>query len=352
MTRFAWLQSRNQSAVAVAALLILAVIAIVTGPHLVHLYQTDVVKCSANGTCQTAKDTFLKNDKAMRDWFGILLIVVPGIIGLFWGAPLVARELETGTHRLVWTQSVTRTRWLAVKLAVVGLAGMAVAGLMSLTLTWWASPFDTVNANRFSPTMFDQRGVVVVGYTAFAFVLGVTAGVLIRRAVPAMATTLVLFVATRLAVIHWLRPHLIAPAHRVSALDPVSTGFGSSNGGATSLFPAPPKITNAWILSTRIVDHAGRGLTHAALAHACPHLGLGRPVAGPSGGPDRAQAPLGKQSALPDCVAKVATKYHLVTTYQPADRYWAFQWYELAIFIAAALILSGMCFWFVRRRLA
>ena len=50
----------------------------------------------------------------------LLLLVVPAIIGIFWGAPLVARELETGTYRLAWTQSVTRTRWLAVKLAVVG----------------------------------------------------------------------------------------------------------------------------------------------------------------------------------------------------------------------------------------
>ena len=61
---------------------------------------------------------------------------------MFWGAPLVARELETGTFRLAWTQSVTRTRWLAVKLALVGLASMAVAGLLSLILTWWSSPID------------------------------------------------------------------------------------------------------------------------------------------------------------------------------------------------------------------
>ena len=38
----------------------------------------------------------------------------------FWGAPLVTRELEAGTHRLVWNQSVTRTRWLATKLGLIG----------------------------------------------------------------------------------------------------------------------------------------------------------------------------------------------------------------------------------------
>jgi len=76
---------------------------------------------------------------------------------------------------------------------------MALAGFLGLMLTWWASPIDTVNMNRFAPGVFDQRGMVAIGYAAFAFALGVTAGVLIRRTLPAMATTLVAFVAARLA---------------------------------------------------------------------------------------------------------------------------------------------------------
>jgi hypothetical protein len=39
-------------------------------------------------------------------------------------------------------------------------------------------------------------------------------------------------------------------------------------------------------------------------------------------------------------------------TYQPAGRYWPFQWYELAIFIVLALLLAGSCLWWVRHRLA
>src|SRR5262249_52817678 len=71
-----------------------------------------------------------------------LLLVTPAVIGVFWGAPLVAREIETGTFRLAWNQSVTRARWLAVKLGLIGLASMATARLRSLMLTWWASPID------------------------------------------------------------------------------------------------------------------------------------------------------------------------------------------------------------------
>ena len=72
---------------------------------------------------------FLSHDKFLRDLLGPLMLAVPALLGIFWGAPLVARELETGTYRLAWTQSVTRTRWLAVKVALVGLASVAVAGL-------------------------------------------------------------------------------------------------------------------------------------------------------------------------------------------------------------------------------
>src|ERR1035437_8616701 len=106
MIRFTWLQFRTQAAVAIGGLAIVAVVLAITGPHVFDLY-------------------------GLFTWLGFLVIVIPGIIGVFWGAPLVARELEAGTFRLAWTQSVTRTRWLVIKLAVIGLASMAVAGLLS-----------------------------------------------------------------------------------------------------------------------------------------------------------------------------------------------------------------------------
>jgi ABC-type transport system involved in multi-copper enzyme maturation permease subunit len=355
MIRFTWLQSRNQTAVAFCALVITAIALAITGPHLVHLYNTNIATCVTHGNCATAKAAFVKNDSTLRTWLGILVIVIPGIIGLFWGAPLVARELETGTYRLAWTQSVTRTRWLAVKLAVVGLTGMVVAGLFSLMVTWWASPIDIVNANRFAPGAFDERGIVAIGYAAFAFVLGVTTGAIIRRTLPAMATTMVAFLTIRLTFIYWIRPHLIAPAHRTATLDPVSTGYGSSGSllggsGASALQPSRPIMPNAWINSTRIVDNTGHALKAQVLKNDCPLLGNGGPP--PPGGHSRGPVTAGAQQILHDCVVKVGATYHELVTYQPANRYWTFQWYELAIFLGAALILTGISVWWVRRRLA
>lgn len=354
MIRFTWLQARTQTVVAFGALVIVAIVLAATGPHLVHLYNANLAPCGARAGCEVTRDAFLRNDKSLASALGALVLLIPGIIGLFWGPALVARELETGTFRLAWTQSVTRTRWLAIKLAVVGIISMTVAGLLSLIVTWWASPLDTAHANRFVPPMFDERGVVAIGYTAFAFALGVTAGVVIRRTLPAMATTLVAFTAARLAVIHWIRPKFIAATVRSIALQPGSVGFGRRNSGPITLMPEAPTIPNAWIHSTHIVDKGGHALTPQVLATLCPRLGTDLDPGPPPGlgHAVRAQVPADVKSAVQNCVAKVGATYHEVVTYQPAKHYWAFQWYELALFLGAALVLSGFCIWWVRRRLA
>jgi ABC-type transport system involved in multi-copper enzyme maturation permease subunit len=353
MIRFAWLQTRTQTAVALGGLVVVAVIVAMTGPHLADLYAANIATCTAHGRCATtAIEAFLRNDKTLSIWLGILVIVVPGLVGLFWGAPLIARELETGTYRLAWTQSISRTRWMLVKLAVVALASMAVAGLLSLMITWWANPLDKVNANRFTPPYFDERGIVAIGYAAFAIALGITLGLLIRRTVPAMATTLAAFVLVRLAMIRWVRPNLIAPLHRISNLDPNTMGLRSTNKGSYSFLPPTPNLPNAWIYSNRLIDGSGHALTHHFLTSACPRLETVAGKPGPVLDNVRTKAPGDFRHVMHDCVVTVGAKFHELTTYQPAKNYWTFQWLELAIFLVAALLLSGFCVWWIRRRLA
>jgi len=281
MMHLAWRQFRSQAAVGTVGLVLVAIVAAITGPHLVHLYDTTVAACSAHGDCSSASTAFLGNDSTLRTWLGILVVVVPGIIGLFWGAPLIARELEAGTHRLVWTQSITRTRWLAVKFAVICLASMIVSGVLSLLVSWWASPLDRTKASVFST--FDQRDIVPIGYAAFALALGVTAGLLIRRTVPAMAATLVVFVATLLAVEHWVRPHLISPMSRVFGLNQTTAGFGSANGAPFTLLPNSPSLPNGWIYSAQLVDKAGHALSPTYVAITCPTLIAGAQATAGSG---------------------------------------------------------------------
>jgi hypothetical protein len=325
MIRFAWLQFRVQAAVAAGALALLAVAAAVVS----------------------------HGDGALRLWLSVLVEVAPGLIGVFWGAPLVAREFEDGTFRLAWTQSVTRTRWLAVKLAVVGVGSMATAGLLSLAVTWWASPLDRAALDQFAT--FDQRDIAPVGYAAFAFTLGVLAGALIRRPRPAMFVTLAAFVAARVAEFTWLRPRLFSPVLLNLALKPGSTGYGQAGTlsvlfGSPTLMPNPPDLPNTWITSIQIVNAHGEVLTTQQLNSACPNIGRGGGGAGGgAGGLGHTRAPQAVVNSLQECVAKIGTTYHEAVAYQPAGRYWPLQWYELAIFLGAALILAAACLWRIRR---
>ena len=124
---------------------------------------------------------------------GMLAVyALPAVLGVFWGVPMITRELEAGTHNLVWNQSTTRTRWLAVKLGLGVPAAAVAAGLLGLVVTWWADPVDAVAGeggydSRITPGVFAARGIAPFGYAAFAFVLGVVIAILVRRTVVAMA---------------------------------------------------------------------------------------------------------------------------------------------------------------------
>ncbi len=146
MTWLTWRQFRAQAITAAAALAAFAILLAATGPHLASLYATSGITGCRGGSCAQLASAFLQQLNAAGTYWvlyllGVMIILVtPAVIGLFWGAPLIARELETGTSALAWNQSVTRTRWLAVKLTLTGLAAMAVAEGMSLMQAWWAAP--------------------------------------------------------------------------------------------------------------------------------------------------------------------------------------------------------------------
>src|SRR5580700_5671978 len=144
MTWLAWRQFRTPALVVAVLLVAVAVIFGVTGPGLVHWYDTIVRPCNTNHDCNAVTSIFLKKDGLWQD-IGKLMYVFPVLLGMFWGAPLVAREMETGTFRLSWTQSVTRRRWFVTRVGMVVVASLVATGLLSLMVTWWFSPFDTIH---------------------------------------------------------------------------------------------------------------------------------------------------------------------------------------------------------------
>jgi hypothetical protein len=257
------------------------------------------------------------------------------------------------TYRLAWTQSVSRSRWLATKLAVVGLAAVTVAGLLTLTITWWYRALDPVATNQFA--VLDRRDIAPIGYAAFAFAAGALIGAVIRRTLPAMATTLGVYVFARIATTFWIRPHLLSPIHKPLSLlnagpsAPVQFGIASVNGSAVHLVAQGSGPPNSWTLSSQVVTSSGRKASSTQLAafvhQYCPTVGLA-----PSGPPPGPGITRGGNPADQACLNQAAKMFHLLVTYQPANRYWTFQWLETGIFIALALAAAIGCYWWVTRR--
>jgi hypothetical protein len=336
-----WRQFRAQTIVTAAFLAALAIALLVTGLSLAHLYDSSgLATCHSPGSCGSLASNFISQVKGGISekvfYAGIYIVyAAPAIIGVFWGAPLVAREIEAGTFRLAWNQSVSRARWVAVKLGLIGLVAMVTAELLALMTSWWASPVyqaaaaarsDSLSIARIAPPLFGAQGIVPIGYAAFAFTLGVTAGLLIRRTIPAMAVTLAGFAFVQIAWPTWVRPHLMSPLRE-------STPFSIARLDEVLISPNDKMIVGdtaskpgAWIISNQAVKPGGQPFTGPP-THACLSQGI--------------QA----------CNASIV-RLHLrqVITYQPASRFWAFQGYETAIFLVLAVALAGFCAWWIRHR--
>jgi ABC-type transport system involved in multi-copper enzyme maturation permease subunit len=320
-----WRQFRMQAVVALAALAALAIYLVILGTQMRHAYTTDIVGCQP-ADCTGARRDFEEAYEAQVALTGALLLGIPALIGVFWGAPLITRELEEKTDRLVWNQSVTRTRWLAVKLTLLTLVSMAVTGLYSLLLTWSASRYDQLIGERFGALTFASRNIAPIGYAAFAFVLGTVIGLLVRRTLPAMALTLALFAVAQVLMPTALRQHLMTPVTTTVQLDAEAISradFMGSNEREAQIdgYTMP----GAWSLtsSSQVFNADGTPYT-AKQSEQCPHGGL---------------------QAM-ECIARQNLHFSYVD--QPADRYWRFQWIELSVFLGLTLLLSGLGFWRIR----
>jgi hypothetical protein len=348
MIWFAWRQFRFQALVVFTLLVAVALFFIFTGPHLANLYG-DLKGCKANGDCESLTNSLVNQYNKELPFVQALNLIFPALLGMFWGAPLIARELETGTYRLAWTQGVTRARWVLTKLAVVGGASMLAMGLLSWMFTWWASPIDTLNASRFGSSVFDTSYIAPIGYAAFAFALGVTAGVLWRRTVPAMATTIAAYIAVRVPFDHFVRPHLMSPLQQVVSLKKVGNiGFERTPNGV-SFIAGDVNRPNSLVASNSVVGNHGGEVTQQWLRNNCRQLlQLNSPNPGKGGHFTTGIRP----KAFTECVNKITVSFHELLSYQPANRFWTFQWIEMTIYIVVAILLGALSYWWVRRRFA
>lgn len=317
MIRFAWRQMRV-AAIATTALLAVLVALLALSRHAMTSYahNSGLFSCTAaHGDCDQLISDF---QSRYNIWIFLASAVTfaPVLAGLFWGAPLIAREVEQGTHRLAWSQSISRRRWLATRIGLYLIAAVAVGALLTWLLTWWYQPLARINSDGYSaiqPSVFEGRGTVLVAWMLFALALGTAAGAVIRHTVPAIGVALAGYAAARI-LLTVTRSHLLAPKTI-----------------STPLFGAfPLNGTGDWLLGSNPVDPTGHLVSPKALFEACP---------GSDKGP-----------ALKSCPA--LRGYHQIVSFQPLSRFWPLQGIESGILVAAAVLLLALATWWTVRRIS
>jgi hypothetical protein len=305
-----WRQQRLEALIGGGLLAVITAFLVVTGLEMASTYQhLGVAAClnSYTPTCGGIISAFRDQYSALSNvvvWLNLL----PLVFGVLLSAPFTL-ELEQGTYRLVWTQGITRTRWVGLKLGLLVAAAVLVALALTALLTWWRTPFDHLDGS-FAPHGFDFEGTVQVAYTVFAVALGLAVGTLLRRTIPAVAISLVGFLVLRLGLEGWARPNYVPPV----VMTTLAKGLTRSD----------------WMLGQYFGNRTGQPLSFLDVLRAC--------------GTTHGQ----QVSIRATCLRQHGI--HNVLTYQPADRFWPFQGIESAIFLGLAAVLLALTVWWVRER--
>jgi hypothetical protein len=314
MTWVTWRQYRYQSALAVALLAALAVVLLISGLHAAWVWHSALAACAKDNSCGNLN---LSLGSAGFTTLVVATSAVPLLPGLFWGAPMVASELEAGTNQFAWTQSITKRHWLAVKAGWLLLAAAVLAGAVSAIVTWWSAPYNAYTADGFEANRFDVTDIVPVSYALFAMALGICAGLLLRRTIPAMAVTLAGFAGVRVLISQWLRLHYMTPVtvyyNLAGNWSPRGAYLGVSQGIVGPNGQSPPAATN------------GANFNGISVPAECA-----------------------QSHNIASCLA--AHGYRGYLSYQPANRFWAFQGIETGIYVALAAVLLAVTFWVLKRR--
>jgi hypothetical protein len=333
MAGVTWRQHRIALAGVAALLGALAVWLWITGTSLHHAYAAATACHPASSpACQNLIGTFdasaTSNFMGDKGPGGVLLQLVPVLIGAFAGAPVLARELETGTFRYAWTQGFGRWRWALAKLVALAVVLAAAGGAFGALVSWYYQPeFGTGNQvpglyeNSPLVTLFSLREVTFPAWTLAAFTIGALAGMLIRRVVPAIVATLAVYAGLAFATAGFLREHYLTP---------LVTTSNNFNAGTSTAW-----IISQWFTKDGRFAFAGNPPLNL-LNQFCSSNQAAK--AGPPG------------EAFAQCLAPHG--YTQWTSYQPASRFWPFQWIEGGWLLALSALLIAATIWLVHRRAA
>jgi len=326
-----WRQHRFALGGMVALLGALSLYLWMAGLHVHHAYAT-ATACHPESSyaCQNQVINFNTAYGPTAYTIATLLHVVPALIGAFVGAPVLARELETGTFRYAWTLGVGRQRWTLAKLVPLTVAVTAASGAFSLLFSWYYQPFFADGGNiPLDPKLFDLHGVAFAAWTLAAFAIGALMGLLIRRVVPAIAATLAAVAGLLFVARLYLQQHYIAPLIAKNPFNP----------------PVSAWIINAWWTKngTTISQSTMNQITYTMFRQILPAI-LPKNV-------NSNDVKFYKRAANSQVLNYLTHHgYTQWTSYQPGSRFWPFQWIEGGWLLALSVLLLAATVWLVGRR--
>jgi ABC-type transport system involved in multi-copper enzyme maturation permease subunit len=324
LTWVTWRQHRLALAGVVLVLGGLALYLLINGLAMRHTYtRLGLDSCgSLDGAgCRAQLSIFQQDYARSADQLPHYLTFLPGLIGVFVGAPLLAREFETGTFRFAWTQGRSRIQWTVTKLVLLAVVLTALTLAFSAVFTWWYTPFDAVSGRMFPNGSYEVSGPVFTARTLFGFTLGALIGVLIRRTVPAMAATAAVWAAVVWASLTYLRPLIRQP---ITISGAQAKGAFSGSGGV----PVNAAVANQWLQ-----DAAGHHLSFDQVFGQASH----------------AIGPLS-----PEQFNAYLTQHHYSQwlSYRPNTWFWHFQTIEASGYALLAVLLAIATVLLLRRRAA
>lgn len=343
MNWFVWRQHRKQFLVFGIIFVLYAALLVPTGLHFWHTYQQTRIGCRqnpANPTCSDlASNLFQANaDHILFGLVPVAVLLLPTILGMFWGAPLLAKEYAEGTNSLAWTQSVSRRKWLTVKLAWLLVAAAVFMAAFAALLTWWSKTPNTLNMNRFNQLPFVTQGIVPVAYGLFTVAFGILFGAWFRKTMIAIGVLLGLFVVVAIVMPNFVRSHYMSPITVTAPMGPDTLDSKLPRGAY-------------WLLTRTIVDGNGKSVGDifpAAPPHCQKIIQQANSGNGNGSGTHVKIAPVGGGDPIDACLNKAG--WHQVATYQPSYRYWDFQRIEAGIYLGLTAIAVGATYWLVLKR--
>lgn len=299
MARVTWLQQRGSLITAAVLFAGYALVIVVSGlgSHATH--------ARLSLSAQTTRLSLIT----------IALLVIPVLAGMFIGAPLLAREIESGSFRFAWTQGIGRIRWVVIKLVLLCGAGAAAAGVLGFLADWYGGPFEAVGlASRWQGGQFNVTVLTLPAWTLCSLAAGIFAGLLIGRVVAAMAATAAF--AGGLLVLDFMRLHdwFLGIAPGVTQGSPSGTGLGALN---TFAWPGGiPGPLGSWLVNGWYTGPDGQRLSSAAVTSLVNRLDASK-------------------SAVNNPAQWLAWHHDAYwISYQAAGRFWVFQGAEVGILLA------------------